>query len=87
MNILPTDQYLGEITDCRPGHYYVSAVDGSRWFPMAGPFGSHQIALGQVTAVRTTCEALDPRSAFMAFGTVRCDMSIGPGRLNILGKI
>ena len=39
--------------DTRPGHYYVSATDGgTHWFPMAGPFATHQESLDLVDDLR-----------------------------------
>lgn len=74
--------------DPRPGFYYVSAIHGvpvgNNWWAMSGPYTTHAEALDRVDAVRRECEQLDPRSAFMAFGTMRSETDLGPGRLEKL---
>jgi hypothetical protein len=62
--------------DARPGHYYVSAVDGgTHWFPMAGPFLTHQEALDLVDDVRRYAHEVNYRSVWYSFGTCRVDPS------------
>lgn len=64
----------GQQPDPRPGAYFVSAVDGPRWWPMAGPFNdNHAAALALVEAAREAAVARDPRAHWMAFGTVRLE--------------
>lgn len=57
--------------DPRPGHYYVTAVDGPYKYFLAGPWLTHVEALTQVEAVRRFAEEVDPRAVWMAFGTAR----------------
>jgi hypothetical protein len=77
------DSYLGDIVDDRPGDYYVSIVDGSRYALIAGPFDTHRKALAMVPAAKKIAEELDPRAVFYGFGTCRKDTSDKP-RLGIL---
>ena len=68
-----------QIPDTRPGHYYVSAVDGgTHWFPMAGPFPTHQEALDLVDDVRRYAHEVSYRSVWYSFGTCRVDLSEVP---------
>ncbi len=65
--------------DTRPGHYYVSAVDGgTHWFPMAGPFTTHQEALDLADDVRRYAHEVSYRSVWYSFGTCRVDLSEVP---------
>ena len=65
--------------DTRPGHYYVSATDGgTHWFPMAGPFTTHQEALDLVDDVRRYAHEVSYRSVWYSFGTCRVDLSEVP---------
>lgn len=60
--------------DPRPGHYYVTATDrsaGSKWWPLCGPFPTHQQALDVVDEVRAYAQEADPRAHFYYFGTHR----------------
>ena len=58
--------------DTRPGEYYVTAFDGSRYAKLLGPFtDDHQAALNHVEKVRAKAEQIDPRAVFYAFGTCR----------------
>lgn len=57
--------------DQRPGHYYVSAIDGPRSALVSGPYPTHQQALDLVPAKRAEAEKLDPKAVFYAFGTCR----------------
>jgi len=49
--------------------FYVSAIDGSRKYLVAGPYTTHAAALGRVEAVRKLAGERDPRAHFMAWGT------------------
>lgn len=66
-----------------PASYYVSAVDGPKWYPMAGPYPTHKEALRDVGRSRDIASDNDGRAWFMAWGTVRLSESYRePGRLN-----
>jgi hypothetical protein len=54
-------------------HYYVSAIDGAKKHLVAGPYGSHEEAIGHVEHVRAHADARDPRAHFMAWGTAGSD--------------
>jgi len=79
--------------DPRPGHYYVTARDGERYWLLTGPYASHRAALDDV--VRVTYIALDAPGghtlAFASFGTARVspDLIGTPqrGRLNELAGV
>lgn len=62
--------------------YYVSVVDGSRYFLALGPFGTHEEALRHVDWVRAECFRLDGRSPFWAYGTCRVDRPEKTGTMN-----
>ncbi len=49
-------------------HFYVSAIDGSKRHLVAGPYGSHDEALGMVSHVKRHADS-DPRAHFMGWGT------------------
>jgi hypothetical protein len=68
--------------DTRPGPYYVTAVDGSRWFKMAGPYVGHAAALADVDRARDIASNVDGRAHFMAWGTCRAEGSTDIGALN-----
>lgn len=73
--------------DTKSGFYYVSAMDDRRVALVRGPFvNDHAGAIAMVDSVRAEMEQLDPRAAFYAFGTVRCDRDSGPGFLNARAK-
>lgn len=57
--------------DIRPGHYYVSVLDGSRRALLAGPWPTHVEALQMVDTVRLKACDLDARGHWYAFGTSR----------------
>ena len=50
-------------------HFYVSAIDGSRKYLVAGPYADHATALARVDAVRGRADEINPRAWFMAWGT------------------
>lgn len=71
--------------DTRPGYYYVSVMDGDRAARLRGPYVcDHAGALARVEEARETLGRLDPRAAFLAFGTIRTDADLGPGYLDVL---
>ena len=83
--ITKRDQYLGDIVDTRPGDYYVSVIDGTRYALLAGPFTTHQEALNMVERTKDLAQTLDSRAVFYGFGTCRTDTRIeGVPRLSIL---
>lgn len=57
--------------DPRPGHYYVSAVEGKRYAVLLGPYATHAEALELVDVGRLEAVARDPRAIWWAFGTCR----------------
>jgi hypothetical protein len=91
MKIKPTDRYLPEHDasnpDPRPGHYYVSAIDGGTVHRMAGPFPTHAESLELVKPVREFAESHDGRAHFMGWGTIRLPLMQDPppGNLDRLG--
>jgi hypothetical protein len=50
-------------------HFYVSAIDGTKKYLIAGPYETHAQALELVDAVKAQADKVDPRAAFMAWGT------------------
>ncbi len=64
-----------DLPDPRPGHYYVSAIDGPDRYLVAGPWPTHWQALVRVAEVRALAEQRDGsgKAAFMAWGTARSD--------------
>lgn len=61
-----------QVPDTQPGNYYVSAVDGPRYFLLLGPFpNNHAAALAAVEEVRAFANDKVPQSHFYGFGTVR----------------
>ena len=75
--------------DTRPGHYYVTAQDAGKTWPMAGPFiNDHAGALAAVLAVKDAACNIGGRACFMAWGTVRAPESYAkPGPLNSFAGI
>ena len=70
--------------------FYVTAIDGDRVFPLAGPYESRSDAEGRVDVVRRI--AMDPdrntqhgRAAFMAYGVTR--LTARHPRRSALGRI
>lgn len=85
--ITAADRYLPDVDeDTRPGHYYVSVIDGSRYALLAGPYASHKEALGAVRAANDAACKLDARAHWYAFGTCRLLPAESPPRA-ILGKV
>ena len=67
-------QPCGQVADTKPGEYYVSVIDGTRWAKILGPFtNDHQAALDMVDAVRDKAIELDRKAHFYAFGTCRLE--------------
>lgn len=73
--------------DHRPGPYFVSAIDGSEAYIMAGPYGTHAQALADVDRARQIADQHDRRAWFMAWGTCRIEGSDRVGSLNQHGLI
>lgn len=59
--------------DTKPGFYYVSVVDGSKYALMLGPFETHEEALAMVKQCRDKAEEIEPRSYWWQWGTCRED--------------
>lgn len=53
--------------------YYVSAIDGSKKYLIAGPYAAHADAAAKVEEVRKKADELDGRAWFMAWGTAGSD--------------
>jgi hypothetical protein len=86
-NFTETDHTCTEAT-CPTGTYYVTAVDGSSWWKMAGPYDTHQEALGDVRRVYELTEKYDRsgKAHFFSWGTCRVkDGDRTPGNLNRAG--
>ena len=61
-----------EMPNTEPGPYYISVMkDGGDWRAVSGPYPLHVTALGLVDKARRTCEQMDARAIWYAFGTVR----------------
>lgn len=73
--------------DTRPGPYFVSAIDGTKNYIMAGPYATHAEALAKVEPARNIANDHDGRAWFMAWGTCRIEGSDRVGTLNKLGLI
>jgi hypothetical protein len=84
---IPTgSQYLGETIDEREGDYFVSAVDGGRFWLLAGPYPTHRLALDMVETVRQIAKRdPDPREAFVGYGT--CRLEEGSGRVGACQRV
>lgn len=67
-----------------PGtNYYTSAIDGSRYALLAGPFETHPEACDWVDRARDEACRVDPRAWFYAFGTTAMKPTYRkPGILN-----
>ena len=74
--------------DTKPGHYYVTVIDGPRVGRLLGPFDNdHAAALAMVDQVRAKAEELDPRACWYAFGTCRLPPGdLVPIRAGLLNK-
>lgn len=80
------ESWLGvQAPDPRPGNYYVSAVDGPRYWMIAGPFSTHAKALAMVDEAREKAEKKDPRAIWMAWGT--CRTEVGDARKTPMGTL
>jgi urease accessory protein UreF len=66
------------------GGYYVTAIDGDRWFKMAGPYQTHAEALAHVEEALRIADEHDGRAWFMSWGT--CHVK-NEGKLFPLGKL
>lgn len=53
--------------------YYVSAIDGTKRYLIAGPYAAHAEALARVDAVKNYACDNDGRAHFMAWGTAGSD--------------
>lgn len=71
--------------DTKTGPYFVSAVDGSKSYLMAGPYNDHGAALAQVDRARDIASNLDGRAHFMAWGTCRIEGSTSVGSMTKAG--
>lgn len=68
-----------------PRKFYVSAIDGPRHSFLAGPFDTHEEALGLVDTARQKANEIDPKAWFYAYGTARAPEGYDkPGILNDL---
>jgi hypothetical protein len=71
------------------GRYFVTAIDGPSWFPMSGPYTTHQAALADVDRALKIANEHDGRAWFMRWGTARLpdDSKITTGSLNKAGLL
>ncbi len=78
--------YDDQEIDSRPGHYYVSVIDGPRHVFVLGPFETHVGALLRVNNARRRIPKLinDVKAPFFAYGTARIELQDNPpqGKLN-----
>lgn len=56
---------------CEPGKYFVTAVDGDRFFLMAGPYQTHQAAEADRDRALKIADDIDGRAWFMLWGVAR----------------
>lgn len=69
--------------DPRPGHYFVTAVNGEgRYASLLGPLSTHQEALQHVRIVQDYAITLQPSATWYRFGTCRLDHSASPETLS-----
>ena len=73
-------KYSDIMEDLRPGHYYVSMVDGQRFALLTGPFDTHREALDSVSKARDKACEIDGRAHFYSFGTCRMEITANPRR-------
>jgi hypothetical protein len=89
---MPTDMTL----DNAEGHaaarefYYVTAIEGPKVYPLAGPYTSREAAEGKVDEARQiamdfTRNAQAGRAAFMAYGVTK--LTARDPRRSALGRI
>lgn len=64
--------------------YFVSAVDGKRFWLMAGPYETHRKALDAVADARRISYNNDPRSFFYDWGT--CSLEKNSGKIGSITK-
>jgi hypothetical protein len=65
-----------------PGSYYVTCVDGPRYWNMSGPYSTHAAALADVDKALKIANEHDGRAWFMSWGTTRmADELKEPGML------
>ncbi len=62
--------------------FYVSIIDGPKFNVVAGPFRTHQEAIGMVEPARKVGHNHDPRSHFYGWGTVKMADGHREGNLN-----
>jgi hypothetical protein len=67
-------------------NYFVTAVDGSKWYYMAGPYATHQQALDAVQPALKIADKNDGRAWFMSWGTTQSDRT-EPGSITRAGLI
>jgi hypothetical protein len=87
--LMATEEHACSEASCpTPGSYYVTAIDGPRFWKMAGPYATHAEALDRIDAARRISCDYDGRAYFMAWGTGRVfHGDTPPGKLNELGLI
>lgn len=74
-----------QVPDPAPGPYYVSALKGTSYFVMSGPYTRHGDALANVNTARDIATAHDPRAWWLSWGTVRIEGSTLIGKLQDAG--
>lgn len=68
--------------DSKPGMYFVTAVKGSQWIPLVGPFeNDHAAALAMVEPARKKAEEIDAKAVWYAYGTMRADADTPQAKL------
>jgi len=79
----------GSFIDLRPGHYYVTIIDGPRYGFLLGPYhNNHAAAIRDINLARELAHEVDPFSDFASFGTARIPLEMKPrvGVLNDMAK-
>ena len=79
--------YSDQEPDPRPGHYYVSVINGTQWRLLYGPFENHPDAIAAVKPTRQLAETVDRWAYFYAFGTVRLEPNETPPPAGIINHL
>jgi len=78
----------GEGCQCDHGKYYVTAVNGSAFYVMAGPYSTHREAEADRNKALQIADDIDGRAWFMGWGVTRmADDYTKVGKLNELGLL
>ena len=88
MNIPNSATFSNATEVVGPGDYFVSAIDGDRYWLMAGPYPTYAEADAIKDKARDITNEHDGRAWFMAWGVCRKDVGCGlVGNLNKAGLL